>query len=236
MFAHLPILRNPDKSKLSKRKNPVWVSWFREKGFLPEAILNYLALMGWSMPDEKEVFSLEEFIKKLTLERIQTSGPVFDITKLEWMNGEYLRQLSIESYESRITEYLKQYHTEVYSKFIETSTDIFKKTIPLVQTRIKTFSEHWPMVEFFFTKPESYEKEINKEWILKSAELLQSLEKWTHDLLYTEMTKLADELKVSKSKLFMDIRIALTGKKVGPPLFESMEILGKTDCIDRLKF
>ncbi|TSC53768.1 MAG: glutamyl-tRNA synthetase, partial [Microgenomates group bacterium LiPW_16] len=84
VYAHLPLLRNPDRSKLSKRRNPVWVSWYRKQGYLPEAILNYLALMGWAHPEGKEIFPLEEFIKKFKLEKVQTTGPVFDLTKLEW--------------------------------------------------------------------------------------------------------------------------------------------------------
>ena len=92
VFAHGPILRNPDRSKLSKRKNPVWASWYREQGFLPEAILNYLALMGWSYPNGKDIFSLEEFIEKFRLEDLKTVGPAFDLKKLEWICGEYIRK------------------------------------------------------------------------------------------------------------------------------------------------
>src|SRR3989344_4136004 len=90
-YVHMSLLRNADSSKLSKRKNPVWASWYLEQGYLPEALLNFLALLGWSHPEEKEIFSLHEFAKVIDLERIKTVGPIFDVKKLEWMNGEYIR-------------------------------------------------------------------------------------------------------------------------------------------------
>ena len=97
VFAHLPILRNPDRSKLSKRKNPVWASWYLKEGFIPEAVLNYLSLMGWSHPEQKEIFSIEEFLEVFDLKDIQAVGPVFDVAKLKWLNGEYIRKYKIQN-------------------------------------------------------------------------------------------------------------------------------------------
>ncbi|MCR4264014.1 MAG: hypothetical protein NUV98_04845, partial [Candidatus Roizmanbacteria bacterium] len=112
--------------------------------------------------------------------------------------------------------------------------DLIEKTIPLIQTRIKKLSEYWPMVEFFFKRPTEYEEEIDKGWMKKVVERLSLLDRWTHDTLYRELAEVAQSFGSSKSKFFMDIRIAVTGKKIGPPLFESMEILGKQESIDRL--
>lgn len=225
IYAHHPLLRNTDKSKLSKRRNPVWVHWYREQGLLPEAILNYLALMGWSMPDERELFSLKEFVNEFSLDRLQTSAPVFDTEKLKWMNGEYFRKMKLSDFGKKIVEFIG----DKYDK------GIVNKTAPLVQTRIKTLAEYIPMCEFLFQSPTKYDREVNKEWIKKSAETLYSLKKWYHETMYSELSKDAETLGVSKSKYFMDIRIAIAGKKIGPPLFESMEILGKEESLTRLK-
>ncbi|MFC1626750.1 glutamate--tRNA ligase [Patescibacteria group bacterium] len=101
-FAHMPLLRNPDKSKLSKRRNPVWVSWYKEEGFFPEAVLNYLGTLAWSHPDEKEIFSVEEMSKVFSLSDVQTTAPVFDVNKLRWMNGEYIREMKSEKLKMKI--------------------------------------------------------------------------------------------------------------------------------------
>ena len=103
IFAHVPILRNPDRSKLSKRKNPVWASWYLKQGYLPEAVLNYLALMGWSHPEQKEIFSLDEFVKVFDLKDVKSVGPAFDPVKLEWMCGEYIRKLPISNFQLLIS-------------------------------------------------------------------------------------------------------------------------------------
>ena len=151
IFAHLPILRNPDRSKLSKRKNPVWASWYLTYGILPEAMLNYLSLMGWSHPQQKEIFSTEEFIKVFDLKDIKAIGPVFDLTKLEWMNGEYLRKTQSSKLKAQIYEF--------YGKKL--SGDTIEKTIPLIRERIKKLSDYLPLCEFFFQRPEKYEVDLS---------------------------------------------------------------------------
>lgn len=225
VFVHTPLLRNPDKSKLSKRKNPVWVGWYKEQGFFAETVINYLGLLGFSMPDGREVFSLDEFIKEFDLERIFTSAPVFNVTKLEWLNGEYIRKMKNEKLKMKIIEYIGQEYDE----------EIVEKTIPLIKTRIKKLADYLPMCEFFFKAPKEYERKVSKEWTNKIIKKLKSFRRWETELIHNEMSGLAEELAVAKSTLFMDIRIAITGKKVGPPLFESMEILGREESFKRLK-
>lgn len=224
IFAHTPLLRNPDKSKLSKRKNPVWVGWYKEQGILPEALVNYLGILGYSMPDEREIFSLPEFIDEFDLKRIGTSAPVFDMTKLEWINGEYIRKLKVKSLKSKVMNLIGGGYDD----------NLVEKTIPLIQTRIKKLSDYLPMCGFFFRAPADYKKDINKEWIIKVIEKLKLTNEWRTEKIHKSMEDLAKKLALSRGKLFMDIRIALTGKKIGPPLFESMEILGKKESIKRL--
>ena len=227
IFAHLPILRNPDKSKLSKRKNPVWASWYIEQGFLPEAILNYLALMGWSHPDQKDVFDRKEFIKVFDLERVSPVGPAFDPVKLEWMNGEHIRNMSDDELHTRIMDF---YNNEL-------PNDLVRKTIPLVKERIKKLSDYKPLVEFLMNAPESYEVDLSekKELLVAIADKLQSLAAWNIEVIGQSMVELAKEKEVKNSDFFMILRVAVSGKKITPPLNDCMEILGKEECVQRIQ-
>ena len=228
IFAHLPILRNPDKTKLSKRKNPVWASWYLEQGYLPDAILNYLALMGWSHPDEKEIFDKEEFKKVFTLERVSPVGPAFDPKKLEWMNGQYIMKLS----DAELKEKLLHFYSDkkLDESFVE-------KTVPLIKERIKTLSDYAPLISFFLEKPSNYEVDLkdSKELIEQIANKLESISEWKAEYIGSAMVELAKERNVSNSTFFMTLRVAISGKKVTPPLNESMELLGKKECISRLR-
>ena len=206
VFAHGPILRNPDRSKLSKRKNPVWASWYREQGFLPEAILNYLALMGWSYPNGKDIFSLEEFIEKFRLEDLKTVGPAFDLKKLEWICGEYIRKTQNSKLKTQIFEFLRRKYSE----------ELIEKTTPLIQERVKKLSDYLPLCEFFFNRPVSYEIDLSdkRELLRKMADRLRRLTDWKSDLIGTEMQELCQELGMKTGDFFMILRIAITGKKI----------------------
>jgi glutamyl-tRNA synthetase len=137
VFCHLPLLRNPDKSKISKRKNPVSLDHYRQAGVLPEALLNYLALMGWTMPDERDQFTLAEFVAEFRLEDISLGGPVFDLDKLNWLNGRYIRDLSVEDLQARLRGNVL---SDAYLGAI----------LPLVQERIDTLADFVAYADFFF--------------------------------------------------------------------------------------
>lgn len=226
VFAHVPLLRNPDHSKLSKRKNPVWASWYLEQGYLAEAILNYLSLMGWSHPEQKEIFDLNEFIEKFDLKDMQAVGPAFDVVKLEWMNGEYIRKMSVQNLESRIQNFIGN----KYDK------NIVKKTVPLIQERIKKLSDYLPLCEFFFKRPESYKIDLSakKELLEKIHDELFQIQEWKADIIGDKMQDLAKRENIKTGEFFMTLRVAISGKKISPPLNESMEILGKEECLKRL--
>ena len=227
LFGHVSLLRNPDKSKLSKRKNPVWASEYIEKGIFPEALLNYLALMGWSHPEGKELFSLEEYIRVFDIKDIQTTAPVFDTAKLEWMNGEYIRELKVESLKSKVIEYIGDSYD---SKIVE-------KTIPLVRERLKKLSDYVPLCDFMFNAPKTYEIDLQKyrETIIKIHTKLQSIENFSAEQIGLAMGEYAKELGMKNSEFFQILRVAITGKKISPPLNESMEILGKSECLKRVE-
>ncbi len=227
VFGHVPILRNPDKSKLSKRKNPVWASWFLEQGYVSEAVLNYLALMGWSHPEGKEIFNLDEFKKVFDLKDMHAVGPAFDIVKLEWMNGEYMRKMPIQELEFRIQNFIG----DTYDK------EIVKKTIPLIQERIKKLADYLPLCEFFFKPPGKYEIDLSgiKELLKKIKTSLESLSTWKVESIGKTMEEVAKNEGVKNSEFFMILRVAITGRKISPPLNESMELLQKEECVTRIQ-
>ena len=216
VFVHTPIIRNPDRSKFSKRQGHTNVSWYQEQGFFPEVILNYLALMGWSHPQGKEIFTLDEFIKLFDFKDISPVGPVFDLNKLEWMNGVHIRESQDSNLKTQIYNfYQKKYPVELIEK-------------------IKKLSDYLPLCEFFFKpihdlsliKDRSYIKEIHKE--------LEKVSDWKADIIGESMQALVKKLNVKTGEFFMTLRVAITGKKISPPLNKSMEILGKEECLKRL--
>lgn len=219
-YAHIPLLRNADRSKLSKRKNPVWVSWYREQGYLPEAVLNYLATMAWAYPEGKEAFSLEEMIRVFDLSQIQTTAPIFDIAKLRWLNGEYLRRLKTSDVRDKImTYYQGKYPSEIVGKIV-----------PLVNERMKTLAEFESLAGFFFERPKEFERPINKEFLAIARQGLESCD-WNRKAMEKAIRASAEKAGVKARDVFMELRVAITGKTVGPPLLESLEILGKNETI-----
>jgi len=233
-FAHLPLLRNADHSKISKRKNPVALSWYQEQGYLPEALINFLCLLGWSHPEGKDVFPIEEFIKNFSFERISKSAPIFDLKKLDWLNGVYIRQKSDEE----LLKLLKPFAPKGMDD------DLIKKTIPLVKERLIKLSDFEGMVDYFFKEPQVEEKLLlekggkDKSVIKNQFEIiLDELEKvgWKSANLENLFRKIAQEKNYHIGKFFMAVRIALTGKSGTPPLFETMEVLGKEKTLKRLK-
>lgn len=237
IHAHLPLLRNSDKSKLSKRDNPVWASWYLKQGFLPEAVLNYLCLMGWSHPDGKEIFSVDEYVQKLELKDFAPVGPVFDLVKLEWMNGEYIRDLKDEE----LTERLEKYLVDSPPK------ERLAKLVPLIKDRIKKLSDFVPLTSFIFDKPDYdlgefrssklFESEEKiKEILGKIVEVLEGLAKpWQAEAFESSFRSMAAELELPAGDVFQVIRIAISGQRVTPPLFESIQVMGEDEALDRIK-
>jgi len=225
VFAHMPLLRNPDKSKLSKRKNPVWVSWYKEQGFLPEAICNYFGTMAWSFPGGRDIFSTEEMLKEFTLEAVQTTAPVFDIEKLKWINGEYIRRMSDEDLKDRIYQ-----HVNTLKQNQEALT---LRIIPLVKERMRTLNEFLSLAGFFFNRPTEFERKLNNDYLNILTVTLRSCQ-WKHEDMEKSIRNSAEKNSIKPKDLFMELRIAVTGKSVGPPLLESLELLGKEETLARL--
>jgi glutamyl-tRNA synthetase len=244
-FWHMPLLRNADKSKISKRKNPVSLIFYRESGYLPEAMLNFLGLLGGGMaqPTEEEIvskqlntkegdiFSLPEMIEKFDFNRISLGGPVFDLVKLKWLNGEYLRKLSPEAF-------FTQLRSTIFS-------DAYLQAIaPLVQTRIETLGQFGDMTGFFFSDnvlpAESVflpKKRTYEETIAFATEQLATLEAsaWDLESITAAMKSLGESKEWSVKENFMLLRAILTGSTTSPPLVESLVVFGKARTLDRMR-
>lgn len=226
IFCHLSILRNSDKSKLSKRKNPVWANWFLEQGFYPEAILNYLSLMSWSHPDGKEIFDKDEFIKVFNLEDLKAVGPAFDMVKLEWMNGEYIRKYDSLKIKNDILNYYKDKKLD---------SELVEKTVLLIQTRIKKISDYYPLCSFFFEDINSYEVDLkDRKVVLQNVKTkLEKISDWNLQNIGDILMEVCKESGLKTGDFFGILRVVITGKKISPPLNESIEILGKNKTLER---
>ena len=239
VFAHFPLLRNENKSKISKRKNP-WstLGWFREQGFLPEALLNFLALMGWSMPDGREIFTLDDFVANVELERISPTGPIFDLNKLDWLNGHYIRQLSLTELAERVRPYLERAGIVPNDPPLET-------VLPLIQERLKRLGEAPELLGFFYANEPTYEdallvpKGLDRvtaaSLIGESATMVGNAPSFDHASLEAGLRDLAANRGVKTGQLFMSLRVASTFSNVSPPLFETMEALGRERVVKRLE-
>ncbi len=236
VFCHLPLLRNSDKSKISKRKNPVSIKHYETAGILPEALLNYLAQMGWTMPDERDQFTLDEFVAEFRLEDISLGGPVFDLGKLNWLNGKYLRDLTVDDLLARLREE-------------PLSDDYLLQVLPLVQERIDTLADFVPYAGFFFAGEVEYDPRALPKMVAKNRTppqtakalrvLLEShidgVGAWNAAAIEEALRSFCDANEWSSKELFMPVRIAVTGRTATPPLFETMEVLGKERCRRRLR-
>lgn len=238
---HTPIIRNPDGSKLSKRHGHSSTSWFKKQGYLPEAILNFISLFGWSHPEEKEIFDLKEFIKLFNLKDLSPVGPKFDLEKLDWMNGIYIRGLSV----GKLIERLKEFDEEINK--LEAGS--LKLVVPLVQERIKTLSEFKKITDFFFKEDlEVNDGDLGK-MVLKYSkdgdtatdiisdvyDVLSANKNWEKDKLEKGLRKLVEEKGWKPKQVFMTIRIAISGKEATPPLFDTLEVLGREKTLTRLE-
>jgi glutamyl-tRNA synthetase len=233
VFCHLPLLRNADKSKVSKRKNPVSLNYFHEAGYLPEALVNFLGLMAYSLEGSSEIFSLKDFIKDFKLERISLGGPVFDVKKLLWLNGRYLRE---QRTDAQFVAYLQE---QLFS------TEYLSKVAPLVRERVEKSEDFIEYADFFFTAQVNSEASnfiLGDNDASKSAELLESLlegleslQDFSPELISASLKQFCADKNLSPKQVFMPIRFMISGKKASPPLYETMAVLGKERCRTRIR-
>jgi glutamyl-tRNA synthetase len=226
-FAHMPLLRNPDKSKVSKRKNPTSLLWYERQGYLPEAMLNFLALLGWSMPDGRETFSFEDVVAEFSFERVVTSGPVFAMDKLQSINGQYIRGMKPDELLLRLFD-----------------RDYVRSQLPLVQERMRTLNEFHTSTAFFYADEVAYDPAllVPKKagaadvpgWLKATRQRIEEFRPWQSAPLEEVLRALVAEREWTTGQVFMAIRVALTGSTQSPPLTETMEVLGREKTLQRL--
>ncbi len=223
VMIHLPLLRNPDQSKLSKRKNPTSINFYRDAGYLPEALVNYLGMMGWSMPDEREMFDKEEFMAVFDVHRISLGGPVFDLEKLDWLNGQYLRKLDADDFMDRLAEW-------------SVNRDRLSELVPLIQERTEHFADIIPQVDYLLgdrrmlTAADFEHKKLDAEAVGEIlycvSQDLDSLRTWESDRLYVLCQEQADHMGLKMRDFLFPLFVAISGRAIALPLFDSMMFLG----------
>ena len=227
-YAHVPLLNGPDGRKLSKRHGAITVEDFRAQGYLPEALVNYLALLGWSYDDHTEIMSRDELVERFTLDRVGTSAATFDYRKLEWLNGMYLRALSPDEYADRLVAYLRE-------QGHEWDEELIRKAAPLVQEKIATLGEFPAFAGFLFARVEPDPEALDEGPMLPAAvERLAEVEPFEAEQIEAALREVAEGLGLKPREAFQPIRLALTGSLVSPGLFESLELLGKDESLARL--
>jgi len=229
IYGHLPLLHGPDGKKLSKRHGAVSVQDLRESGYLPEAVLNYLALLGWGYDEETTFHTIDELKERFRLERVSKSPAVFDEQKLRWMNGRYLRELDVDDLTSRLEAL--------------TGRSGLRGAVAISQEKISTLTEFWPLTHFFFDgpadDPAAREKVIGapgaREALAQArAALAEVPEPWTEEGVQAALDAVAARLGVKRKQVFQPLRVALTGTTVSPGIFETVALLGRDETLARV--
>lgn len=230
--AHLPLLRNPDQSKLSKRKNPTSLNYFRRIGYLPEALLNYLGLMGWSMPDEREIFTVDEMVADFDLDRVSTGGPIFDLEKLNWLNGQYIRNLAPEVLIDRIADWA-------------INRDNLARLVPLIHERTERLIDLVPQVDYLLGERAALSAELFvhktltiedcKKILHHTLKMMDAIRGWDSETLSGQCRALATAMDLKIRDLLFPLFVAVSGRAVSLPLFDSMAFLGADLTRTRLR-
>jgi glutamyl-tRNA synthetase len=240
-FAHLPLIMSPEEGKLSKRDAdtlgiPVYVKDYRTAGYEPEALINYLALLGWNPGTEEELFALDEMVDAFSLERVGASGVQFDLDKLRWVNEHYVRALSLDALTDRVRPYVEEAGYEV-------SDDRLRVICDLVQDRVQVVPEVVTDNRYFFADPDEYEEAgVEKRWtadsadlLLKYADRLEEADGFAVEEIETVLRDLADEEGVGAGAIIHPSRLAVSGRTYGPGVFGLMAAVGKDACLRRMR-
>jgi glutamyl-tRNA synthetase len=227
IYGHVPNVLGPDGKKLGKRHGSVGVGEFRHEGYLPEALFNFLALLGWSYDDKTTIMSRDELVARFTLERVGPSPAVFDYDKLDWMNGVYIRALPLDEFATRLVAYLRE-------QGYDWDEELVRKTAPLVQEKIEKLGDYPGYAGFFFRALEPNGQVGDPAIVRAARDALETVEPFEAAEIEEALRGLADRLGLKPREAFQPIRIALTGSKVSPGLFESLEVLGKPESLARL--
>jgi len=243
IFAHLPLGLAEDRQKISKRKGAVSVFEYKEQGFLPEALFNFLALLGWSPKDNREVLSKDELIDLFSLEAVNPSNPIFDLQKLEWMNGEYIRAYDDKKLLELVIPFLTRENL-INQQTANEKKDWLLKFVSILKERCKTLKDFAEKGKYFFTfdyqyEPKAASKHFNSaeaaDRLSAFVDRLSHLDSFEKEKIEQALRQLADEMKIEPASLIHIVRLAATGVSGGPPLFDILELLGKEEVVRRIK-
>jgi glutamyl-tRNA synthetase len=226
VYAHVPDINGDDGRKLSKRRNAVALDDFRKEGYIPAALFNFLALLGWSYDDKTTIMSRHELVERFTLERVVSSPATFDYAKLDWMNGVYLRNLQPDEYAHFLCRWLDE-------QGIDWPKPTVNATVPLIQEKIEKFSQYPDFVRFLF-EPVAPPSDVDARIAAAARTKLEQVDPWDAATIEAALRELCDELGQKPRQTFAPIRLAVTGSKISPGLFESLELLGKDEALERL--
>jgi glutamyl-tRNA synthetase len=228
IYAHLPLLLGPDGKKLSKRYDAASVQWLRQEGYLPEAVVNYLALLGWGYDDTTTFFTRDELIERFTLERVSKNPAVFDEAKLRWMNGHYLRELEVDDLQARLEDLLGR-------------DDIPREAVAIAQEKMQTLADFWPLAGFLVerreTDPAAWEKVMKDgaaERLEKAREAVAGTDAFDVEHVEAALRAVVEELGVKPKDVFQPVRVAIAGTTISPGIFESLVALGKEEALARM--
>jgi glutamyl-tRNA synthetase len=227
-YGHLNQILGEDGKKLSKRHAAVSVEDFRAEGYIPEALVNFLALLGWSYDDKTTVMSTNELVERFTLDRVGASPAVFDFKKLEWLNGLYLRALSPAEYAERLVAYLREQGYDWDEKTV-------RQSVPLVQEKIGTLGEYPGFAGFLFEDVEPDPTLLDGNVLTEAERAVEVTEPFTAEAIEQALRAVAEQLELKPRDAFQPIRVAVTGSKVSPGLFESIELLGREPVLERIR-
>jgi glutamyl-tRNA synthetase len=227
-YGHLANILGPDGKKLSKRHGATSVEEFRAQGYIPEALVNFLALLGWSYDDKTTVMSRDEIVERFTLERVGASPAVFDFQKLEWLNGVYLRELPADEYANRLVAYLRE-------QGYDWDEELVRKAAPLSQEKIATLAEFPEFAGFFFRDVEPDPALLDGSVLGEAEQALADAEPFDAATIEATLRALAERLALKPREAFQPIRVAVTGSKISPGLFESIELLGREPTLARIR-
>ncbi len=227
-FAHLPPILGPDHKKLSKRDGAKSVMEYIDEGYLPEAIVNFMVLLGWSPKSNQEIFTLEELVKEFSLDRINKNSPIFNVEKLNWFNGQWIRKMPDADLAKKISTQNPSFDQKLISK-----------VLPITKDRLNKITDFPQIAQFFFKEPDikSHAKDISipKSIFEDIISALESQKLWTEENISKAVVEIMEKENLTKAQVYRSIGIALSGELVTPPIFSSIEILGKSQTTERLK-
>jgi glutamyl-tRNA synthetase len=241
-YAHLPLLHSPSGGKLSKREAAASVQELRDAGFLPAAVRNYVALLGWGTEDDTTLLSTEELIERFSIDRVGRSPAVFDARKLRWMNGRYMRELPLEEYERRLAEHLRDRAESDAAAFATASPDLRRTACAIVQDKAQTLDEAWPLIRFLFRgpaeDPDAWEKVMKpeaREALSVALEALRGVDGFDPGALEAVLGAAVEHLGLKPKNVYQPIRVAITGTTVSPGIFDSLAALGREESVRRIE-